>query len=184
MTKRGFGWIAGGCLSALVLAWVIVLIVSKTLFPTFRTTTAAMEPTLELGDSVVTDKSSSPRRGDMIAFRYPLKDDVTFLKRVVALPGETVEVREKRLYINGVPATDPHAFHGDERIYADNPAFPEPYRSRDQFGPFHVPQDHFFVMGDNRDFSSDSRYWGAVPRKNIRGKVMLVAAAKNGFWRP
>lgn len=184
VTTQGGGRFAAGCAIALAVLSFAAFVTARVMFPIYRNTTGSMEPTLANGDGVITDRSSSPAREDLIAFRYPLQPETTFLKRVIGLPGEVIEIRDKTVYINGVKARDPHASHVDTVMYPNEPALPEPYKSRDQFGPLRIPPESFFVMGDNRDRSSDSRYWGTLPRKNIRGKAILVLSAKRGFWRP
>ncbi len=119
-----------------------------------------------------------PQQGDVIVFRYPKNPALDYVKRVVAVGGQTVEVRNKRLYVDGVLQPDPpHSQHIDYRIfprqYPMNPEHPE-WGSRDNFGPVTVPEGYYFVMGDNRDNSSDSRAWGFVPWENIVGKPLLI----------
>lgn len=184
MHRRGCTWFALGCLSIVVLTYLVVLVVTKTVFPAYRNDSGAMEPTLAVGDNVITNRSSNVTRGDMIVFRYPQKPDTMFVKRVVGLPGERIEIRSKKVYVNGTELSEPYASHVDENVLPNNPALPEPYRSRDHFGPFTVPAERFFVLGDNRDRSSDSCYWGPVPRENIGGQVILVISRQNGVWRP
>jgi signal peptidase I len=143
-----------------------------------------MEPAVAPGERVIVRNSSGPpARGDAVVFRYPLDPDIFFLKRVVALPGETIRIRDKRVSIDGAELREPYVFHGDPQIYPDQPALPEPYRSRDHFGPFTVPAGEYFVMGDNRDRSSDSRYWGCVPQALIKGRVIYVLSLKRGVRR-
>jgi signal peptidase I len=99
----------------------------------------------------------------------------------VAVGGDTVEIRSKRLFVNGQAVADPYAVHLDPTTYPPMPTLPEPYRSRDHFGPFHVPTGTYFVLGDNRDRSSDSRYWGVVPPELLHGRVVLVFSWRRGF---
>lgn len=139
-------------------------------------------PMLSVGDYVLTRRVSEVRRGDVISFRYPPRPDTTFLMRVVAMPGETILIRDKQVSLNGREIDEPYVIHEDAEVYPNQPALPEPYRSRDQFGPFTVPQDHYFVMGDNRDKSSDSRYWGPVPRSMIKGRLVF-ASGRDGMRR-
>lgn len=174
-------------LVALVVAFVVVLLVfvgSGKLFRTYRNSSEAMEPTLPTGTTLFVTPVTDAKRGELVTFRYPRSTDISFVKRVVAVGGDTVEIRSKQLFINGRPMSEPYVIHEDAQVYVRNPAFPEPYRSRDQFGPFRVEPNHFFVLGDNRDHSYDSRYWGTVPRENLRGRVRLVFSWRRGFWRP
>ncbi len=96
------------------------------------------------------------------------------MKRVVALPGETVQISRKRLSIDGRQAEEPYVVHNDENDYSGTTK-PEPYKSRDSFGPYTLPEARFFVLGDNRDTSMDSRYHGPVPRELVVGKALKVA---------
>jgi signal peptidase I len=153
-------------------------------FPRYRNLTGGMEPTLAQGEVIVFRRSTDVIRADIIAFRYPPKPDTTFIKRVIGLPGELVEIKDKSVFVNGKAVEEIYAWRQDATIYPRNSKLPEPYRSRDQFGPLKVPPDQYFVLGDNRDRSSDSRYWGCVPRKNIVGKLFMIASAKRGIWRP
>ena len=143
-----------------------------------------MEPTLGMGDVVFVRRGSAVARGDLTAFHYPLEPKTIFLKRVIAVPGDVVEIRDKEVILNGKKIEEPYAQHVDGMLYLPNPELPEPYRSRDQFGPVKVPPDSYFMLGDNRDRSSDSRYWGFVPRNLVVGKVAVAISAKRGFWRP
>ncbi|MDR3090239.1 MAG: signal peptidase I [Desulfobulbaceae bacterium] len=109
-----------------------------------------------------------PKRGDVVVFRYPKDRNIDFIKRVIGLPGDTVEVRDKTLFVNGEKAPDPHAH------FTDGPA-PDPIRGpRDNFGPMTVPEGHIFVMGDNRDNSYDGRFWGFVPEDDVLGKAFIL----------
>ncbi|HJQ38010.1 MAG TPA: signal peptidase I, partial [Thermoanaerobaculia bacterium] len=114
------------------------------------------------------------RRGDVIVFRFPEQPETDFVKRVIGLPGDTLLIRNKQVYINGAPLAEPYAVFDDPQVYPNQPALPEPYRSRDHFGPFTVGPGQYFAMGDNRDHSHDSRYWGPVPRGMIKGRAFMV----------
>jgi signal peptidase I len=152
-------------------------------FKTYRQPSGSMLNTIGIGDHVVTRRRAEPKRGDIIVFDYPLEPKTQFMKRLVALPGETVEIRDKQLFINGKKIDESYALHLDPQTFPKHSGLPEPYLSRDQFGPFTVPPNSFFVMGDNRDRSSDSRFWGTVPREHVRGVVVLIIG-KRGFIRP
>ncbi|HKB81277.1 MAG TPA: signal peptidase I [Thermoanaerobaculia bacterium] len=174
---------------ALLIAVIFVNFARIFVFQAFKIPTGSMEDNLKVGDHIIVNKfiygpepvSWIPflplrdiQRKDIIVFRYPLQPDTDFVKRVIGLPGDTVEVRDKAVYINGKKLDEPYVIHVDPTIYPLQPALPEPYRSRDQFGPYAVPADHYFAMGDNRDRSSDSRYWGTVPRSMIKGRAFMV----------
>jgi signal peptidase I len=144
-----------------------------------------MIPTLKIGDHILVNKFiygvhipyfdivlipvSRPKHGDIIVFKFPKDEDKDFIKRVVGLPGDTVEVRNKEVYVNGQALNEPYAIHQD----GDGPLariVPE----RDNFGPVSVPADSYFVMGDNRDQSLDSRFWGFVRFNKIKGKAFII----------
>jgi len=146
--------------------------------------TTAMEPTLLLDDYIIADlkcyNDRNPNPGDLIIFQYPLDPELDYIKRCVAVGGQTVEIIEKVVYINGerfpdssyVKFIDPRIFGKEEGRYSFKTY--NNLGSRDNFGPFLVPEGHYFVMGDNRDNSADSRDWGAVPGKNLKGQVLFV----------
>lgn len=174
---------------ALLIAVIFVNFARIFVFQAFKIPTGSMEDNLKIGDHIIVNKfiygpTSGPlanvvpirdvERGDIIVFRYPLQPETDFVKRVIALPGETVEVRDKKISIDGKPLAEPYTIFDDPQVYPLQPALPEPYRSRDQFGPYTVPQGQYFAMGDNRDRSSDSRFWGTVPRAMIKGRAFMV----------
>ncbi|HXK61733.1 MAG TPA: signal peptidase I [Acidobacteriota bacterium] len=154
--------------------------------------TPSMEPTILVGDRLLIDKFTvrngfvpappwTPeheiRRGDIIVFKFPKQPEVLYVKRAIGLPGETIEIRSKNVYINGQPLDEPYKIHSDPHTY---PADPSPFQfgggHRDNFGPVQIPPDHYFMMGDNRDDSADSRYFGFLPRDHIVGRPLIV------FW--
>jgi signal peptidase I len=151
-------------------------------FKTYRQLSGSMDPTVGIGDRVLVRKWAQPKRGDIIAFEYPLQPSTLFIKRIVALPGQTVAIRDKQLFIDGKKMDESYVVHDDPQTFPNDPKLPEPYRSRDNYGPFVVPANSYFVLGDNRDRSSDSRYWGTVPRDGVRGVVVLVVG-KHGIRR-
>jgi signal peptidase I len=167
--------IAGGVLG-------VVATVLSFFYRVYINRTGSMEPTIHIGERMIMRTTNTASRGDIIVFDYPLQPETKFAKRVVAIGGETVEIRDKQLFINGRKVDEPYAIHDDPMVFrargAFEPPLPEPYRSRDQFGPFTVPPDSFFVLGDNRDRSSDSRYWGTVPHRNVRGVIIRVGFRK------
>jgi signal peptidase I len=132
-------------------------------FQVARVEGLSMAPTLEDQDRLIVNKFvyrvSAPRRGDIVMLYYPLNPDKSFVKRVIAEEGDTVRIVDGRVYVNDVPM--------DDRFVA-----PE-FRSHDDFGPTVVPEGYYFVMGDHRNNSSDSRDWGMVPKKYITGKVQV-----------
>jgi signal peptidase I len=114
----------------------------------------------------------SIRRGDIVVFKYPDEPDRDFIKRVIGLPGETIELRNKKVYVNGKPLDEPYVHF----LTPPSTEYQEVTSSdvREQFAPVTVPPDHYFVMGDNRDNSQDSRYWGFLPRGYVKGKALLI----------
>src|SRR6266446_4655204 len=174
---------------ALLIAVIFVNFARIFVFQAFKIPTGSMEDNLKIGDHIIVNKFiygptsdawkrivplRDPKRQDIIVFRYPLQPDTDFVKRVIGLPGDTVEIRDKVVSVNGKALVEPYVIHVDPTVYPRQPALPEPYRSRDQFGPYTVPDGQYFAMGDNRDRSSDSRYWGTVPRGMIKGRAFMV----------
>ncbi len=137
----------------------------------FKMSSAAMEPTLLLGDHVLTDRSQSarkPNRGDLIVFEYPEDPTKDFIKRVVAVGGDTVEIRNKELLVNGKAVSEAYAVHNEANMV---PASENP---RDNLSSRAIPEGEYFVMGDNRDRSYDSRFWGSVPKSRVKGTVKSI----------
>jgi signal peptidase I len=154
-----------------LVAWVKTLVsaaVYAVLIVTFgfqvaRVEGQSMAPTLEDQDRLIVNKAvyriSEPRRGDIVMLYYPLNPDKSFVKRVIAEEGDQVRIVDGRVYVNDVPVHDDYV--------------PPQYRSHDEWGPQVIPEGYYFVMGDHRNNSSDSRTWGFVPKKYIIGKVQL-----------
>jgi signal peptidase I len=171
-------------LALAVLPFVVLFALLATgMVGTYRTLTASMNPTIPIGERMIAVRTGSVNRGDVIIFDYPLQPKVVLAKRLVAVGGDTVEIRSKELFVNGEAVGEPYAVHLDPTIYPASPTLPEPYRSRDHFGPYEVPKGTYFVLGDNRDRSSDSRYWGVIPGENLRGRVILLFSWSHGFQR-
>ena len=110
----------------------------------------------------------------MIVFKYPEEPDRDFIKRVIGLPGETIELRQKKVYINGMPLDEPYAHYLQPAPSAADLQEVTSFDVRDRYGPVTVPADQYFAMGDNRDNSQDSRYWGFLARGHIKGKALLI----------
>jgi signal peptidase I len=182
---------------------LILLFGTTTLVQAFIVPTPSMDKTVMVGDHLLVDKLSyapsdsfskhllpytEPKRGDVIVFRYPMDISQNYVKRCMGLPGDHLKVVDKELWLNGHKLVEPYVQHVFPRIepYRDN--FPsEPYgpvydRARKMLsdnvinGEVVVPEGFYFAMGDNRDNSLDSRYWGFVPRENIIGKPLVI------FW--
>jgi signal peptidase I len=132
-------------------------------FQVARVEGQSMAPTLADQDRLIVNKLiyrlGAPRRGDIVMLYYPIDPDKSFVKRVIAEEGDTVRIVDGRVYVNGVPLSDEYV--------------PTEYRSHDDWGPQTIPEGYYFVMGDHRNNSSDSRHWGMVPKKYIIGKVQL-----------
>lgn len=173
---------------ALFIALVLALVIRAFLVQAFSIPSGSMQPTLLVGDYLLVNKFSygirnpltnkvligvgQPLRGDVVVFIFPQDPSKDYIKRVIGLPGERVQVIDKKVYINGKLTETPQAVNTDPVVI---PAPTRPLESaRDNFGPVTVPQNSFFVMGDNRDFSFDSRFWGFVPLDALRGKALII----------
>jgi signal peptidase I len=172
---------------AIGVALVLALIIRTFFFQAFKIPSGSMEDTLLIGDHLLVNKFvygtrvpwsderllplRDPGRGDVIVFEFPLDEELPFykrrdfIKRIVGVPGDVVEVRDKTLYVNGEPLVLPQEVHKDPSFSADS--------GRDNLFPVKVPPDEFFVMGDNRDHSFDSRFWGFVEKSKIKGLAFI-----------
>ena len=159
---------------SLLVAVILALFVRTFVFQAFKIPTGSMEPNLLVGDHLIVNKMTFTdiHRGDVVVFKFPKEPERDFIKRVIGLPGETVELREKKVYINGTPLNEPyiHFLSPPSNDYQEVTSFDV----RERFGPVTVPADSYFVMGDNRDNSQDSRYWGFLPRHYVKGKALLI----------
>ncbi len=206
--------------TSLGLALFLVLIIRSSVIEAFKIPSGSMIPTLLVGDYIFVNKFSyglkvpftewfmdkplfminadPPKRGDIIVFKYPRDESIYYIKRVIGTPGDTIEVRNKIVYVNGEPVprnpleSDKEAAirdRIDENKYAKDylKISKESFTDRDyvmmtdesqymsaQFGPINVPNERYFVMGDNRDHSHDSRIWGFVPFRNIKGRAVVI----------
>ncbi len=175
---------------ALLIAIIFVNFARLFVFQAFKIPTPSMEDNLKVGDHLIVNKfiygphGDGPlsglfplrdvERGDIIVFRFPENPEIDFVKRVIGLPGDVVSIRDKKVSVNGQELDEPYVLLTDSQVYPHQPALPEPYRSRDQFGPVTIPEGQYFAMGDNRDQSHDSRFWGGVPRGYIKGRAFMV----------
>ena len=173
-----------------ILAAVVFALFARTfLFQAFEVPSPSMEKTVLTGDRLLVNKfvyapdqaplsrllpRRSVRRGDILVFRFPEDPRRSFVKRVVALPGETVSIADKRVRVDGRELIEPYAFHSDDNTWSNDPSTSEEHRRRDQLPPTRVPDGAYFLLGDNRDDSSDSRSWGTVPAGHILGRALLV----------
>jgi signal peptidase I len=172
---------------AIVTALVLALLIRAFIVQAFKIPSGSMIPTLLIGDHILvnkflygtkipfTDKKflvfRKPEKGDIIVFEYPVNPDKDFIKRVVATEGDVIEERDKVIYINGKAIEESYIQHSDSNIRFNSEFGMNP---RDNFGPITIPEEKVFVMGDNRDASYDSRYWGFVDLKSIKGKALII----------
>jgi signal peptidase I len=171
---------------ALVVAFVIAMIIRAFVLQAYRIPSSSMEDTLLKGDHILATKynygltipfttrkmwgeDKVPDRGDIVIFTFPGNHSMDFVKRVIGLPGDTVEVRDKKVYVDGELYKIPYEKYTDPFILSQGQG-----KVRDNFGPDVVEAGHCFVMGDNRDQSYDSRFWGQVPIQNIKGKAFII----------
>lgn len=147
---------------SVIVAIILAFLIRYFLFQPFYIPSGSMEPTLKPLDRIIVSKVnylfSEPSRGHIIVFRYPLDPSRDFVKRVIAVGGDTVEIRDNQLLVNGQVVPEPYL----------------PPLKMKNYGPIRVTEGHFFVMGDNRNHSDDSRFWGLVPRENLIGKSLLL----------
>ena len=113
-------------------------------------------------------------RGDVVVFKYPVEPDRDFIKRVIGLPGETIELRAKKVYVGGVPLDEPYVHFLEAPSAASEFHESTSFDVREKYGPVTVPPNQYFVMGDNRDNSQDSRYWGFLRRDYVKGKALII----------
>lgn len=169
---------------AIVIAVLLALFIRTFVVQAFKIPSGSMLPTLQIGDHLLVSKFlygvkvpftgsllvsfKKIGRGDVVVFRFPKDRSVDYIKRVIGTPGDTVEIRDKKVFVNGKPIVDSHAHIASAKIL-DAKSSP-----RDNKGPILVPEDRIFVMGDNRDNSYDSRFWGFVDQKDVLGKAFIL----------
>jgi signal peptidase I len=168
---------------SIAIAVLLALVIRTYLVQAFKIPSGSMEDTLAIGDHLLVNKFiygtkipfvdkrvltiRDPRQGDVIVFEYPEDPSKDFIKRVVGVPGDVVEGKEKKVYVNGKLYENPHEIHKEKDI------IPKEMNPRDTFGPVTVPAGSYFVMGDNRDRSYDSRFWKFVRRDQIKGLAFI-----------
>ena len=171
-------------IEAILLAIVIAFFIRTFVIQAYKIPSGSMKPTLLIGDHILVSKFNygvklpfirstlipigTPNRGDIVVFIYPEDRSKDFIKRLVGLSGDTIEIRDKKILLNGLPWSDTHG------VYVDNAIIPGAVQPRDNFGPVKVPEGSIFVMGDNRDESYDSRFWGFVNMKDVLGKAQII----------
>ncbi|OQX25567.1 MAG: signal peptidase I [Desulfobacteraceae bacterium IS3] len=169
---------------AILVAIVLALFIRTFIIQAFKIPSGSMLETLQIGDHILVNKFiygvklpfsnktiipfKSPQRGDIIVFEFPEDVDKDFIKRVVGLPGDLIEIRNKEVYVNRQRVELPQA------IFKDGHIMPAGVSPRDNYGPITVKPESFFVMGDNRDQSYDSRFWGFVNLKAVKGKAFII----------
>jgi len=189
-------------IKSLAIAVVLALIIKTTLVEAYKIPSGSMENTLLVGDFLLANKFiygaklpllpyhlpalREPKPGDVIIFKYPGDGKTNYIKRLIATSGQTVEIRNKTVFVDGQEFAMPQ--HGKQDFgpmlphFSGGPYAPFSFNqfegntayNRDNLGPYTVPPGYFFVMGDNRDNSFDSRFWGPVPRKNVMGKALVI----------
>jgi signal peptidase I len=166
---------------ALIVALILAFFIRSFVVQAFKIPSGSMLQTLQIGDHLLVTKFAygvkipftnimvmereGPKHGDVIVFEFPEDPSKDFIKRVIGLPGDVIEVREKQVFRNGVLLEETYVQHVDSSKTVPR---------RDNFGPVMVPENKYFVMGDNRDESYDSRFWGFVERKTIAGKAFIL----------
>ncbi|MEN6317357.1 MAG: signal peptidase I [Syntrophaceae bacterium] len=169
---------------AIIIAILIALFIRTFIIQAFKIPSGSMMPTFEIGDHILVNKFiygvkipfvrttiipiSEPKRGDIVVFIFPEDRSKDFIKRVIGIGGDTIEIKNKKIYLNGLPYNDTYGVYNDDFI------LPGSIQPRDNFGPITVRPGSIFVMGDNRDQSYDSRFWGFVELKDVMGKAFII----------
>ncbi len=169
---------------AIGIAILLALFIRTFVVQAFKIPSGSMLPTLMIGDHLLVNKFiygirvpfsgkvlvplKDPQSGDIIVFKFPKDRSIDYIKRVVGVPGDEIEIKNKKLYLNGEPTSDPYAHYTTTQI------LPGSVSPKDNLGPITVPEGKYFVMGDNRDNSSDSRFWGFVENNDVLGKAMII----------
>jgi signal peptidase I len=178
-------------LESIVVAVILALFIRTFAIQAFKIPTGSMEPNLLIGDHLLVNKlvyspSFGPledrlmakrpiERGHVVVFKFPEKPERDFIKRVIGLPGETIEIRNKKVYVDGEPLDEPYAHFIEPPRPRDDPEYGLRVEDiRDSWGPEVVPAGELLVLGDNRDNSRDSRFWGFLPIDQVKGRALLV----------
>lgn len=172
--NRWYVYLACWVAASFIIQPIVEISIKKNLLQAYKIPSGAMIPTLLIGDHILVDKfiykNNEPQRGDIIIFPYPVDPTKDFVKRLVGLEGDIIEIRNKQLYINNEIYVENYIINKDPNT------IPVSQHPRDFFGPITIPQKSLFVMGDNRDNSYDSRFWGLVDKSTVKGKV------KSLYW--
>ena len=182
-------------IEAIVIAVVLALFIRTFVVQAFKIPSGSMEPTLLIGDHILvnkfiygitipfTDKKIlqfvTPKRGDVVVFIYPEDPSKDFIKRVIAVEGEQIHIKDKKIFINGKQVEDPYGVYRDPNVISGWGS----EMSRDNFGPVTVPPHSLFFMGDNRDKSFDSRFWGYVDLNKVKGRAFIIYWSWGGFFQ-
>jgi len=169
---------------SILIALILALFIRAFIVQAYKIPSGSMIPTLLIGDYLLVNKLAYgirnpikndfiyfrklPERQEIVVFTYPLNKKLDFIKRVIGLPGDTVEIVNKKVYVNGKLLKEPYVQFNDSEIY------PKEVSPRDNYGPVKVPPGYIFVLGDNRDQSYDSRFWGFVPINYLKGKALII----------
>lgn len=169
---------------SILIALIIALFIRTFFVQAYKIPSGSMIPTLLVGDYLLVNKITfgirnpikddfiyqwnMPKRQEIVVFTYPIDKKLDFIKRVIGLPGDTVEIINKKVFVNGKPLEEPYV------QFTDNEIYPKEISPRDNFGPIKVPSGQLFVLGDNRDQSYDSRFWGFVPISSLKGKALII----------
>lgn len=184
---------------ALLIAVIFAAFARTYVVQAFKIPSGSMEENLLVGDHILVNKfvygpapSALERRllpvrevhrGDVVVFKSPEDPSRDFIKRCVAIPGDRVEVVNKQLFINGDPVDEEaYTFHTDDQVFSDSRFYPRQVRRRDNYGPEVIPAGQYFCLGDNRDNSNDSRFWGTVPEEMIKGRALLIYWSYEDHW--
>ncbi len=171
-------------IEAIIVAILIAVFIRTFIMQAYKIPSRSMVPKLVVGDHLLVNKFiygvkipyfrktiipiTDPQRGDIVVFIYPNDRSKDFIKRVIGVAGDKIEIKNKKIFLNGKEYTDSYG------IYSDSVTYPGVMQPRDNFGPVTVPAASLFVMGDNRDESADSRYWGFVDLKDVEGKALII----------
>jgi signal peptidase I len=171
-------------IEAIVVAVILALFIRTFVVQAFKIPSGSMKDTLLIGDHILVNKFiygvkapfikktiipiHDPQRDDIVVFEFPEDPSKDFIKRVIGIPGDIIEIRNKKLFVNGARVKNSHGIFSDPKIYAAG------MQPRDNLGPITVPEGKLFVMGDNRDFSYDSRFWGFVDETEIKGLAFIL----------
>ena len=175
---------------SIVIAVILALFIRTFVVQAFKIPTGSMENNLLIGDHLLVNKfvfgpSASAlekavmplgtiRRGDVVVFKYPEEPERDFIKRIIGLPGDTIQLRNKKVFVNDTPLDEPYVHFLEPPGAGNSLSEVTSLDVRENFGPVTVTADHYFAMGDNRDNSADSRYWGFLPRDYVKGKALII----------